>query len=278
MLNPPKKPKSPRFLYAILSITFVFSVGITLYLASGLRVNPTNVSDSGIAEITETLDVSNDASNLIEQEQIYLLPQYESEEIMIFPETEVLSVIRQEFLYLRAVFDNDDIVGRLWIEGTAIDYLVVQCDDNEFYLYHDIHRNPSAAGWVFMDYDVDLLHENHNIVIYGHNMRAGNMFHNLRFFSDYDFFRQHSIINFSTIYEDTQWKVFAFYTAHISFPYTHINYENDEQWEFMLMQFIEASNFDTEITLTADSRILTLSTCASIDSDMRYVLQAKLIQ
>ncbi|MCL2673715.1 MAG: class B sortase [Defluviitaleaceae bacterium] len=186
-------------------------------------------------------------------------------------------VMRPEFAALREYYNNDDIIGRLIIPGTTVDYLVVQAEDNEFYLYRDIHGNASSAGWIFLDYDVDLTRDDQNTVIYGHNMNADIKFHSVRHFRNYDFFREHSIIKFNTIYEDTEWEVFAFYVAHISFPYTHINYANEEQWMYMLERFRQVSIHATDIVLTPEDRILTLSTCTNVDQDTRFVLQARLI-
>jgi len=187
-------------------------------------------------------------------------------------------IIRQEFLDLRQQYGNNNIVGHLWIEGTTIDYIVVQGSDNEFYLYHDIFHNPSVGGWIFLDYEVNLAGEDQNTVIYGHNMNDRIKFHDIRFFADYDFFRNHPIINFRTIYEDTKWEVFAFYSAHISVPYTHINLETTEQWALLQEMFHQASRFDTGIRLTPEDRVLTLSTCTNTNVDTRFVLQARLIE
>ena len=186
-------------------------------------------------------------------------------------------ILREEFAQLREQYDNDNIVGRIIIPGTTIDYLVTQTDDNEFYLYHDIHGNRTAAGWIFLDYDVDLTRDDQNTVIYGHNMNDNIKFHSIRHYRNYDFFREHPTIIFNTIYEDTEWEVFAFYVAHISFPYTHINYMNEAQWAYMQERFQQASMHPTDIVLTPEDRILTLSTCTNVDQDTRFVLQARLI-
>ena len=187
-------------------------------------------------------------------------------------------IIRPEFLQLRETFDNDDIVGHLRIEGTGIDYIVVQASDNVFYLDRDIHGQPSAAGWIFLDYEVDITGNDQNTVIYGHNMITDIMFHSLRYYADYEFFRQHPVVTFNTLYEDMQWEIFAFYEAHIDFPYTLINYESEAQWEIMLRHFIESSIYDTGIVPETGDRILTLSTCTNVDDDMRLVLQARLVR
>lgn len=184
--------------------------------------------------------------------------------------------ISREISALRQEFDNEDIIGHLWIENTSINYLVVQ-RDNEFYLYHDILGNPSEAGWIFLDYSVDLGSDNHNIVIYGLDMEDNIRFHSLRYFSNYDFFTAHSIIDFYTMYGHTQWELFSFYVTTADFPYYHVNFPNDITYEFWLERFIEAGIHPVDITLTARDRILTLSTWADEYTDARFVLQARLL-
>jgi len=187
-------------------------------------------------------------------------------------------VPRDEFLAWREEFNNDDIIGHLRIEGTGIDYLVVQGRDNDFYLYHDIHREPSRAGWIFLDYEVDIRGDDHNMVIYGHNMAENIMFHGIRHFQNYNFLRAHPIISFRTLYADYEWEIFAFYVAHIDFPYTLVNYPNTATWAHWLDNFVYESIHDTGINVTAHDRILTLSTCSGANDDERFVLQARLIR
>lgn len=41
---------------------------------------------------------------------------------------------------------NNDLAGWLAIEDTVIDYPVMQCDDNDFYLHHDFEKRESKYG------------------------------------------------------------------------------------------------------------------------------------
>lgn len=273
-----KKPKKPKKLFAVLIVVFVISISTAIFLI--------------LNELHNNSSVSKTAQRADKQEQPALPSVEHIQAPTLHPKSNELTAnneeensetytpreIREEFLTLRETFNNDDIMGHLWIDGMTIDYLVVQAKDNSFYLEYDIHKNPSSSGWIFLDYEVSLDRKDQNIVIYGHNMRSGAMFHDIRFFADYDFFLRHPIINFNTIYEDTQWEIFAFYQTDISFPYTHINYADTVQWAFMLERFKEMSIYDTGITPTPQDRILTLSTCTTgINRNMRYVLQARLI-
>lgn len=203
---------------------------------------------------------------------------YAEETFSTEPPTLALTPFIPECEYVtawRKYYNNEDIIGHLRIPGTAIDYILVQSTDNTFYLYHNIRREECPAGWVFFDYYIDLGFVNQNLVIYAHNMRDGSKFHNLRYFAQYDFFRKNNLIYLHSIYRTSVWEIFAFYEAHISFPYTYINLPID-YWLIMQEAFVAASIHQTDIVLKPHDRVLTLSTCSNVDRDTRYVLQARL--
>ena len=182
-----------------------------------------------------------------------------------------------DFDAIRAAFGNDDIMAHLLIEGTTIDYLVVQGRDNEFYLNHDIWRNPTAAGWIFLDYEANIEGRDQNWVIYGHNMQRDHKFHSLRRYRNYGFLQDHAIIILTTPMGVYYWEVFSFYSTNIEFGYNSANFGNRDAWENMLEQFVQMSIHYTGVSVTADDRILTLSTCTNVDLDERFVLHARLI-
>ena len=268
-----RKPKKANKTYVVLAILCIASLSVvSFFLFDLVRVYNRSAEvrrqlDSVAAENTDSIDEP--LADLEIPENLEQNPQSPTE-----PEV----IISPEILALREQFGNDDIVGRLSIIGTSIDYPVVQGVDNEFYLRHDIRGNPSSGGWIFLDYEVDIAGHDQNIVIYGHNMMIGTMFHSLRHYVDYDFLREHQIISFSTLYADYEWEIFAFFRTHIDFPYTHINFPNVATWGAMLEQFMQHSMHDTGIIVTPDDRILTLSTCTNQDPDERFVLQARLIR
>ena len=67
------------------------------------------------------------------------------------------------------------------VTNTAIDYPLVTCDDNQFYLTHDHEGEQSISGSIFFD-AMDEPYNGNITIIYGHSMRDGTMFNNLHFF------------------------------------------------------------------------------------------------
>jgi sortase B len=89
---------------------------------------------------------------------------------------------------------NPDIIGWLIIEGTAVDYPVVQGKDNDEYLRTDLYGEASTRGTLFQDYryteDIPVN------IIYGHHMRDGTMFRDVYRYSSVDFRAEHPEITF----------------------------------------------------------------------------------
>ena len=184
---------------------------------------------------------------------------------------------RIDFEALREAFGNDDIMAHLHLDGTVINYLVVQTTNNDFYQNHDIWRNHSRAGWVFLDYEVNLRSQDHNIVIYAHNMQREHKFHSLRHFNSYNFFRLHPYIYLTTPYGEYVWEIFSFYSTMIDFSYNIINFQSETIRNEMLELFEAKSIHNAGVRVSPGERVLTLSTCTGRDRDERYVLHARLV-
>ena len=186
--------------------------------------------------------------------------------------------IRPLFAELIERHENEDIVGYINIDGTSVDYVVVQSGDNEFYLGHDIDKNESHAGWIFLDYENDVSIEDYHTIIYGHNMKADTMFHSIRYYRDYEYFNKHRTITFNTLYDDHEWEVFSFYKTDISFAYTQVIFRDRESYFTLAQKFKAKSIYETGVEITEDDRILTLSTCTNESENTRFVLHARLTQ
>ena len=187
-------------------------------------------------------------------------------------------VVNPYIVALREQYENDEIVGYIYIEGTDIRYVVTQHTDNVFYLYHDIHRRPDRAGWVFLDYENDLTREDPNTIIYGHNMRQNIRFHGIRHFQNRDFFDTHRYITFNTAYGEYRWEIFSFYRTHIDFFYIQVHFNSDEEFYELLAEMAARSMHPSDVIVGPGDRVLTLSTCTNNDRDERFVVNARLIQ
>jgi sortase B len=82
-------------------------------------------------------------------------------------------------------------VAWLKIDGTHIDYPVMQTDDNQWYLSHDYYGNSVASGAVFLDYRNAADFSDELSIIYGHRMNSDLMFSDVAKYCDADYFSAH---------------------------------------------------------------------------------------
>lgn len=172
---------------------------------------------------------------------------------------------------------NSDTVAWIKVEGTNIDYPVVQTYDNKYYLTHSFDKNYNEAGWIFADYRNNLV-DDKNLVIYGHARLNETMFGSLKNVIK-SFWYENSdnhVIKLSTPTVNSSWQVFSTYTIPAEDYYITTDFiDNASFYEFV--KILRArSVYDYNVDLTDTDRILTLSTCYS--DNKRVVLHAKLIK
>ncbi|MDR1533307.1 MAG: class B sortase [Clostridiales bacterium] len=184
----------------------------------------------------------------------------------------------EEILALRREYNNDDIVGYLRIPDSSINYPVVYYTDNDFYLERDVFKNINSTGSIFMDCENNVERDEKNFVLYGHNMKADIMFHAIRYYNDKNYFENHRYITFNTLYGNYTWEVFSFYKTNIDFNYINVLFKSDEEFGELVREMKRRSHYETNVDVTQDDRVLTLSTCTNQEEDTRYVVNAKLIR
>ena len=75
---------------------------------------------------------------------------------------------------------NSDLAGWIQIDGTNINYPVMQSKQNpDFYLKHNFEKANSPHGCPYVQASCDLQTPSDNILVYGHNMKDGTMFSDL---------------------------------------------------------------------------------------------------
>lgn len=95
------------------------------------------------------------------------------------------------------ITENADCIGWLSIDGTNISYPVMHTpSDPQKYLRRNFYGKYSQSGVPFLDGRCDL--QSSNLIIYGHNMRNGTMFSDLKRYVDRDFLNAHRTVKFET--------------------------------------------------------------------------------
>ena len=180
--------------------------------------------------------------------------------------------------------ENSDTIGWLKIDGTEIDYVVMQAPDEiNKYLRNDFYGKSSTRGCLFVDEYCDIF-KSDNIIVYGHNMKDGTMFGTLDRYANESFYSEHKLIQFDTIYEKHTYEVVAAIKTEIPakdkkvFRYYEYTSSNDEETFLEYADFIEKNKlYDTGVVINPGDKLLTLSTCAYHTTDGRFIVVAKQI-
>lgn len=186
---------------------------------------------------------------------------------------------------------NNDFVGWIKIDGTEIDYPVVQADDNDYYLNHNFDKEKESRGTIFMDYTSDSNLGYMNTVIHGHNWLDDTVFSELPQYSDIDYYREHPVIEYNTRTEMHKWKIFAVFITTASadedngyvFNYVYpdmggINFDG------YMAEINKRTLYYTGVDVNENDKILTLSTCTrevdtrSYRADCRIVILARMVR
>jgi len=190
---------------------------------------------------------------------------------------------------------NKDIIGWITIPNTKIDYPFVISKDNDFYLRRDLYGNRAAAGTLFADYRCAPDFSDFNTIIYGHTMKNGSMFGELKLFAEEGFFESN---RFGTIFlKDGTYTIefFAYMVVraddNIIYGISAAGAERREFFDYVKKYALNYREPDAKQALPADadvnvsdninscnidSNIVTLSTCSYQYDGARIVLLAVL--
>lgn len=205
------------------------------------------------------------------------------EEPAVVPENEPDTYqIMDRFLDLYA--QNDDLVGWIRVPNTPIDYPVVYCSDNAFYLKHDFYKKQSVAGNPFLDMGADLIENNQSLSIFAHYMKNGTMFTALHNYKDLDYYKTYPIFRFDSLYEDGVYKIFSvFYMAGNSsdklfyyYPVSH--FSSDDAFMQHVKQLRARSIFDTTVDVAPGDQLVLLTCCTYEVKNLRLIVAGRKVR
>ena len=227
---------------------------------------------------------------LWDNEQIYASVDNVQEELIIYKqkmendETDITAMFRE----LRLI--NPDVCAWLVMDETMIDYPVVQGETNQTYLYHDVYKNFSISGSIFLDCRCDPEFNTAYALLHGHHMASRKMFGDLDLYKGEEFFwknrtgklyldnRVYDLKTFSTMVVPANDDI-------IFAPYSHM--EDAEK----VLQYAETDSLIkddeaierlfNEIEQTESGgkmpQVIALATCSGEFTDARTVVLAEMI-
>lgn len=179
----------------------------------------------------------------------------------------------EEYLSLHA--RNPEVLGWITVPNTRIDYAAALTNDNAKYLHTTLTGEESKAGAIFFDYRTDKLLSTRHLILYGHNMKAGTMFHDLNSYKHKSFFENNRIITLWAGSEKREYEVYAAYIATEDVYFIRMYFKDDAHFLDYMKGLQALSKFTTDVELTAEDQILTLVTCTYEEDNARFVVHAR---
>jgi sortase B len=203
-------------------------------------------------------------------------------ETTVAPTEETNPLVIMDF-FIEKLNENPDITGWVTIEGTKLDYPVMYTpSEPDKYLHADFNGNWSIGGVPYLEEGCSLSPESDNLIIYGHNMANGTMFHTLMSYDQKHFWEAHPTIRFSTLYEERTYEIIAAFYDRVYYKYEDcfkfyqfIDAEDEAHFQEAIDYFKKTALYDTGVTAEYGDKLITLVTCAYHVDNGRFVVVAK---
>lgn len=276
----PADKKIISVLWILNAVVFAF-IGIFVYLSGGadeyesIKEESRYETEDGVATYYDSSVVFKDT----------LTPNV--------PEVDYPNGILPGFKALYA--ENSDTAGWIRIENTDIDQVILQTGNNTDYERTNFHGDYYIGGSIFMDYRNKLgkggKELSKNTIIYGHYLKnLRGMFSDLDKYMDVEYYREHPIIEMSTLYKNYEWKIIGAMLAAVDekydnslFYYWYDNFSDANTLGFANEVAFRSYFINPTIDIQPTDKFLTLSTCShSMDIDgmvnARFVVVARMVR
>lgn len=231
----------------------------------------------------ESEDDYNAGNNIV----AHVLPLVDREGIVdtaIAEDSEEIEIVDPEIDWDALISNNPDVYGYVYVPGTKVSYPIVQSDEDNFYLTHDINGKNSKEGSIYTNSDNEKNFDGRVTVLYGHNMRNGNMFGSLKQFYQNDFYLEHPWIVVYTPENRYIYQIVAARRHSDAYLFDEFNgYSDDGMKRFREMAAEPVSDKDkdvshiTETELNESDKFIVLSVCIGNETTNRYLVIGKLL-
>ncbi len=172
---------------------------------------------------------------------------------------------------------NSDTVAWLSVDGTTINYPIVQTADNDYYLSHSYDRSKKKTGWTFMDYRNNPNMSDNNTIFYGHNLFNKTAFGSISNIFSKDW-QKNSNKSIMVITQNKKYyyTIFSAYYVAPEVYYLQNEFYDTETYQEFLNTISSRNILNIDNSVSVNDRIITLSTCSD-DNKGRKVVHAKLV-
>lgn len=275
-----KKQKELKMEDKIIPI-IIITLSITTYLLSIFILTRWYVQNERTKKFSESLKES---TEIIKQEEISEQTPDQYEAITKNESTTNHNQYPADLTFLNVnltpyINQNSETVAWIQVNGTNINYPVVQHTDNDYYLEHDFYNRKTNIGWVFGDYRDNFDDFNNNTIIYAHNLINRTMFGQIPYLlkNTWQSNPNNYYIKLSTKTTNSVWQIFSVYQTKPTTDYLQVKFNNIETYSTFVETLKNKSSYNFNTEITAEDKIITLSTCDDTGTK-RIAVHAKLIK
>ncbi|MCD7808909.1 MAG: class B sortase [Erysipelotrichaceae bacterium] len=171
---------------------------------------------------------------------------------------------------------NEDVIGWIYIPDSNIDEPILKGENNDTYIRTSIDHESLTAGCIFVEETNSDDYSDDMTIIYGHNMRNGSRFHDIRYYEDEEYYYEHQIVYIYNL--DGNINIYEIFSAKVVDP-------DDECYTTVIndyVAYVEAAQSNAQMTSKIDTSeqkpLIMLSTCWSQTNTKRNIVFAYLTE
>ncbi len=168
---------------------------------------------------------------------------------------------------------NPDVKGWLIIPAAGVDHVVVQGTDNEYYVHRNLYEEYQYSGTIFIDHRWSD-ERSKNLLVYGHNMSNDTMLGQLECYLDPGVCRDSPYFWYVTSDEVYKCEIISVYITDIYDDYAQTDFLAETDFLDFVDQVIYKSYYDFGLTVEAEDKLFSISTCYMVGSDQRLSIHA----
>lgn len=265
-----------KWLLRILLVFFLVLFAVSAWKVGKFLVEYRQASKQH-SELSQIVEQARQEAAQTQKETVMTTATQSPEQSTEIPQEAGVAVLPE---YAELYERNPEFVGWLTVEGTVIDYPVMQSEEPEFYLFRDFDGEYSNHGSLFVRESCDVFAPSDHVTIYGHRKDDGTMFGFLGKYESKEFWAAHPTFRFDTVYEHHTYEVFAVYhtTVTLGEGFEYFLFEDAksaEEFDAFVDTCRELSFYDTDVEVSYGDKLISLSTCEFSQDNGRLVVVAK---
>ena len=177
---------------------------------------------------------------------------------------------------------NKDIYAFVTVDGTGVDYPILQNEEDNYYLMRNLDGSEGYPGCIYTNRINSMQFDDYLTVIYGHNMKNKTMFGSLHNFDDEEFCKTHTEFTIETPEQLLTYRIFAV----VNFTDDNITYYLDPKDSASVTAFVNSIKKESEgrqpdyiddsVEITDKDHLVVLATCIGKEPDRRFLVVGKL--